>query len=89
MRIELNYYYLQDDLQRDSSVILVTRLEAGRLRVSIPAEVRDFSFFRNVQPVPCGPLSLISSGYRGNSRGVKRPGYEVDHLAPSSTVIQN
>jgi hypothetical protein len=34
-----------------------------------------------------GPPNLVSSGYRGLSPGLKRPGSEADHSPPTGTNL--
>ena len=67
---------------RDSSVGIVTRLQAGRSGVRIPTGAWEFSSKR-----PDGlwdPPSLIFNVYWGSSPGVKRPGREADHSSPKN-----
>jgi hypothetical protein len=69
---------------RDSAVGIATGygLEDQEVGVRVPVGSRIFSSPR--RPVRLwGPPSLLSNGYRGVSRGVKRQGRETDHSPPT------
>jgi hypothetical protein len=55
--------------------------------VRVPVETRIFSSTRRPDS-HCGPLSLLFTGYRGLSPGVKRQGREADHLPPTSAEVK-
>jgi hypothetical protein len=75
---------------RDSAVGIATGygLDCRRVGVQVLVRTRMFSFSRRPDR-PCGPLSLLSYGYRWLSfPGVKRLGCEADHSPASSAEVK-
>jgi len=70
--------------RRDSSVRVVSGLQAGRPQVQIPAGARDFSILQNVQ----ARSASNSIGAGVTSQEVKQPGCENSQSTPFSDELR-
>ena len=80
---------LVNNVSLDSSVIITTRLRAGRSGVRILARAKDLFLLLTCLYPLWGPPSLQLSGSRGSLAGIKRPGFEIYHAFPSGAEIKN
>jgi hypothetical protein len=72
----------------NSSVGIVTRVQAGQSRVQVPAGVREFPLLQNVQTSSEAHPISYSMGTRGSLPGGKAVGHETDHSPPSSVFME-
>ena len=67
---------------------LVIWLCSGPSRVRFLTGAVNFAPVQNVQTASeSGPLNILFSECQGSSQGVKHPGFEADHLPPSSPTF--
>jgi len=75
-------------VSQGSSVIMVTRLWAGRSEVRFPIGARDFTPLKNVQ-TSSGTKPVFSSVSTVVISGIQQPGQEADHPPSSSAKVTN
>jgi hypothetical protein len=75
-------------VSRDSVVHIAASVWTEWSGVRIPAGTRSLSCPKCTERL-WGPSGLLFGGYRGPFPGVKRPGLDVDHSAPSGVEVKN